>query len=206
MAKQYYLPRKDESFITWHDNYTAGMVAHGLALGFTPAEITATQNENILVHAMWNAHQQAKTAAQSATANKDTNFDLVRAHSIRDVKRGKAHPGNTPAISQALGTVGAEDTTDVANAKPTLRLKGPALQGDTKLDFDKSIFDGVIIESKRGNETEWSWLGTDSEPHYQDTRMNLAPGPETRQYRARYLLNDSPVGNWSDILTVTMPG
>jgi hypothetical protein len=81
-----------------------------------------------------------------------------------------------------------------------------AVQGSVPVDFNKSVADGVIIESKRGSETTFSLLGSDTEPPYVDTRVNLAPGPETRQYRARYFLNDAPIGNWSDVLTVTVPG
>ena len=118
----------------------------------------------------------------------------------------KAHAGYTTAIGQQLGIIGDEDTADLTNAKPTLTLKGPVVAGDVKVDFNKSISDGVLIESKRGSETTFTFLTIDRELHYQDTRANLGAGPETRQYRARYMLNDAPVGNWSDVLTVTVPG
>ncbi len=65
MGKQYYLPRKDETLLTWHNTYTAAMALHGASLGFSAAEIAATKADNALLHAKWGSHQAAKTAAQS---------------------------------------------------------------------------------------------------------------------------------------------
>ena len=39
-----------------------------------------------------------------------------------------------------------------------------------------------------------------------DTAPNLAPGPETRQYQAQYIVGDDPIGQMSDILQVVVPG
>ena len=59
---------------------------------------------------------------------------------------------------------------------------------------------------RRAGETTWTFLAIDTEPPYVDTRANLGAGPETRQYRAQYLVGDEPIGQWSDILTVPGSG
>jgi len=46
--------------------------------------------------------------------------------------------------------------------------------------------------------------GLDNYTPYIDDRPPLAAGkPETRQYRARYILRDQATGEWSDIVTAT---
>ena len=94
---------------------------------------------------------------------------------------------------------------DLTNVKPTLRTRS-VTPANVDIDFNKSVSHGVRIFTKRGNETEWTLLALDTEPPYVDTRPNLAPGPETRYYRAQYILNDDPIGEWSEILVVTVPG
>ena len=65
------------------------------------------------------------------------------------------------------------------------------------------------IRTKRGTETEYTFLARDTESPYVDTRANLAAGgngPETRYYVAQYLQKDAVVGEISDVLVVTVPG
>jgi hypothetical protein len=49
-----------------------------------------------------------------------------------------------------------------------------------------------------------SFPARDTQPPYVDTRPNLGPGPETRQYQAQYLDGDDLVGPLSDVLLVTL--
>ena len=44
----------------------------------------------------------------------------------------------------------------------------------------------------------------DTNNPYVDGSPPLVPGtPEVREYRARYMDNDLPVGEWSDVISVT---
>ena len=74
-----------------------------------------------------------------------------------------------------------------------------------EVGFNKSISDGVQISSRRGNETQFTPLASDRFAPYIDNRPNLGPGPETRSYKAVYLVGDDPVGNESPIISITMP-
>jgi hypothetical protein len=80
--------------------------------------------------------------------------------------------------------------------KPTLKV----------IAFDKGALEGVRIYSKRGSETEFTYLATDTHSPYNDNRVKLDSGkPEERQYYAFYFSNDYEVGQASDIVTAVMP-
>ena len=51
---------------------------------------------------------------------------------------------------------------------------------------------------------DFSLLTVDTNNPYVDGRAALVPGqPEVRQYRARFKDDDLPVGDWSDVISVT---
>jgi hypothetical protein len=73
-----------------------------------------------------------------------------------------------------------------------------------RIEFVKGAFDGVVIEGRRKEETQWTMLGTDNYSPYLDTRPpRIAGESEVREYRLRYLLKDEPVGDWSDIISTS---
>ncbi len=86
----------------------------------------------------------------------------------------------------------------------------PVLQGVSetafavRLTFAMQGHDQIEIYSMRGTETTWSLITTDTSSPYVDGRDPLVAGqPEVRQYRARFKDSDNPVGDWSDVISVT---
>lgn len=78
------------------------------------------------------------------------------------------------------------------------------VRGNLGLNWVKGSATGVLIESQRNNETDWTLIGTDTNSPFVDNRAPLVVGaPEIRRYRIRYLVNDLPVGNYSATVTVT---
>ncbi|HEX8000255.1 MAG TPA: hypothetical protein VF528_17850 [Pyrinomonadaceae bacterium] len=78
---------------------------------------------------------------------------------------------------------------------------------EVRIEFNKRGYDGVLIESQRAGELQWVLLGYDAYSPYIDSRPPLTPDmAEVREYRVRYIKRDEPVGEWSDIISVsTMP-
>lgn len=205
MAKQDFVPDGDPEFQGFHDNFKTQLPSVQAKYGVTAGQATEVNNDNAAVHTDLGDAVAKKAASQAATAKKRTTRRTVEGHLRALARQIKAHSAYDPADGQLLGIEGPEDTTDLTNAKPTLRT-GTVVAGSVEITFNKSISDGVRIETKRGSETTWSFLAIDTEAPYVDTRSNLAAGPETRQYRARYISGDDPIGNDSDVLTVTVPG
>ena len=65
--------------------------------------------------------------------------------------------------------------------------------------FNKSKGDDVTIYSRRGEETDFTFLTRDTNSPYADNPPCLVAGKmETRTYKARYLLDDEEIGRFSD--------
>jgi hypothetical protein len=118
------------------------------------------------------------------------------------IRRLKAHANFTDAIASDLGI-----NTPVASPpdviKPTVRAV--ALPGCcSQLTYPKRDFDGVLAQSLRGN-GDWETIGVKIRASFTDDRPPATPGqPEIRQYRLRYMDGDTPVGEWSDVVSVTL--
>jgi len=83
------------------------------------------------------------------------------------------------------------------------------VDGMVRLDFSKSVWKGVTIESQRGNGAEgdqWTLLGTVYESPFVDARPLLEPGlAEARRYRLRFVDSASECNCWSPVVQVIVP-
>lgn len=78
--------------------------------------------------------------------------------------------------------------------------------GAVRIEFEKAIWKGVMIESQRADESVWTLLGTVYESPYMDARAPLVPGlAETRRYRLQYVDAVEAIGCYSDVFQVIMP-
>jgi hypothetical protein len=120
------------------------------------------------------------------------------------VNRIKAHQNYTTAIGQNLGIeMSVTVKLDIDNAKPTIKtaMRG----GKIHLDWKKLGFDGIVIEKDSGE--GFAMLDKDLRPNFTDNSpLPRAGESAVWKYRAMYLYNDSPVGTWSDIVTVSVAG
>lgn len=204
--KKDYIPTRDDAVVAYHDNLKTQVAALVGQAGITAADSKAVNTDNTNLHTAISDVASADAVKQAKVATKTATVTTVKANTRALANRVKAAVGYTAAIGRQLGFIGEEDTTDLNTSNPTGTLRGAAVAGNVAIDFNKSISDGVHVFSKRGSETSFTLLALDTEPPYIDTRPNLAPGPETRQYQLRYVLNDQLIGNMSPILTVTVPG
>jgi len=83
------------------------------------------------------------------------------------------------------------------------------VDGMVRLDFTKSLWQGVMIESQRGNEaqgSQWELLGTVFESPFVDARPLLEPAiAEARRYRLRYVDAANECGAYSQVVQVIVP-
>lgn len=109
--------------------------------------------------------------------------------------------GFTTAIGEDLGImppVGGPPLGD-----PVLELIAMP-NSEVRGNWAKRSADGLQYECQRGNEIEWTVLGRDNNSPFMDGRPPLVSGqPEVRRYRARYVVNDDLVGNYSAVASVT---
>ena len=93
---------------------------------------------------------------------------------------------------------------EVGPAKPSAKAK-PTAGAVVECSWKRGPFDAIVIEWKLANGSTWNSLGTILGSRYTHTApLAVAGQPEVRHYRFRYVLNNAQVGEWSDLLSVTM--
>lgn len=206
MAKQYFIPKRIPEFVTHHDNLNTQTAALVGQAGITATDATNLAADNAALHTAVSDVASADAVKQAKVATQTSVIRTVTVNEQAFANRVKNTAGYTAAIGQQLGFIGAEDTTDLTQEKPILRATA-VTAGSVTVAFNKQTSDGVRVSSKRGGETTFSFLATDTSSPYVDNRPNLVAGtPETRQYQAQYILGDDPIGELSDLLSVTVPG
>ena len=118
------------------------------------------------------------------------------------VARIKAHPGYTEAIGQDLGIIGNEQAVGFNAMKPVLNLTLQA--GHPNVGWKKQGMGSLEIHVDRGNGV-FAYLATDTVPDYLDTAALPAAGASAVwKYKAIYRLNDEQVGQWSDVVSISV--
>jgi hypothetical protein len=221
-----YIPTEEAALVVWAADHAAGVATHGLTVGLALPDITqAATDATTIAHAV-NGRSLYESKKQEFTAYKDIllyaplnaplpttpavpvigvlppgSLAACIARARQRAERIKAHP----AYTQAIG----EDCRIVAPAPPpgpTQPTLAAAAQTDfaVRLKFAMLGHDQIEIQSQRAAEAAWSSLAFDTNSPYLDGRAALLAGqPEERRYRARFVDDDAPVGDWSDIVEVT---
>ena len=121
------------------------------------------------------------------------------------IRRVKAAPGYTSAIGDQLRVnAGSPPPPNPATARPELGTAALAMF-QVRLDWPRYDFGGIELQTQRAAETDWTSLGVKTAVEFTDARPPLVAGqPEVRRYRAIFVLNDAPVGLWSNVVSVTV--
>jgi len=227
------LPTKDNERISWSLNFEAEFPAVAAVLGFSNAEMTALlQDSAAMRHGILYA-QAGAAFSKTCTAFKNGMLGGVGENQLNPPQPSFTPPPSPPAevdagiierlskaMSQAKLSAGytksigealrIEKETPDSSIPPDAKtsVKATSMTGSiVRLDWIKGKFDGVFIDSQRGDETDWTRLDFDNRSPYEDTRPPLVAGkPEERRYRLRYFIDNQPVGAWSDVIVViTIP-
>ena len=205
MAKKNYVPRKRQPFRAWHGNFKTKAHSFATKYSITTGQLAEVDQNDLDVNADFD-DADAKDLASRAANNKGRTTQRRAERAARKIAQQiKKNPAYTDEDGALFDIIGPEDSTDPDTAKPVLRLR-IVEGGKVEVDFVKHGFTGVKIFSRRGNETAFTFLGADTEAPYVDTRANLGPGAETREYQAIFLDGDDEVGVMSDIARIAVPG
>ncbi|MGC4023066.1 MAG: hypothetical protein QM734_14540 [Cyclobacteriaceae bacterium] len=113
-------------------------------------------------------------------------------------------PAYTTAIGEDLGIEGPAINMTPANLKPAFFIELSS-GGYPNLRWTKGRTDGVEIWKDGGQ--GFVKLDRDMKPDYID-KSNLPPAGTLAiwKYKMIYVVNDEVVGNWSDVVSVTVVG
>lgn len=206
MAKADYLPRLVDVLDTWLGNFSAKLSTHAAALGLAPATVTAITTSITNFRATYTAQVAAeatfKNAAQLTRTQKEALISGVGG--IRDLVQVIKHSASyTLNIGEDLGIELDEPAVDVDTIKPVLLLF-KLVDKKIRIQFKKAVADGVIIKSRRGTETEFTFLAKLIQSPYIDDRPNLNAAPEQREYVANYFIGNNSVGLESDVVSIAV--
>lgn len=199
------------------------------ALGLTDAEVAATKADAAAFDFLLTAQDAVQTFAQNFTTYKNLlrkggastlgalplmpalapappmpeKPDLEGRFRIL-VQRIAYHPAYTTAIGRDLGIEAPEETFNPSEGKPSFYIE-PTSGGYPNLRWKKGKYEGVEIWKDNGS--GFAKLDRDMKPDYIDkTELPKAGTTALWKYKMIYLLNDEPIGNWSDVVSVTVYG
>ena len=225
-----WLPRDGQSLCEWAENAKIEFSPIATPLGFSAAEVTAFVLDChyclFVCRAAADADSNARAWVQAretllsgnsnsgilAFPNGTLPTQPVTAAPLPGIltrfrafaKRVKGSPSYTPAVGQALRLVGSTSPVDPANAKPKLRVK-PLPMFQSELQWPRLSFSGALTRSQRDGEAGWTDHGIKTSNTFVDDRpLAEANKPEVRRYQQIYVRNDVPVGQWSDVVEVTL--
>ena len=116
--------------------------------------------------------------------------------------RIKNSPGYDESIGRRLGIIGPERVLDPSTLRPQLKVR-LVNGGQPEICWKKQRLGAIRLEVDRGQ--GWTYLTVDARPNTPDP-FPLPPTPALWKYRALYLKNDQPIGQWSDVVTVNVGG
>jgi hypothetical protein len=197
-----FIPNADGNLDTWEQNFLTSFTSLAPNLGFSAAEVTAITTE-ITGHRTAYATSVTKQAESKAAVEIARTKRKAVIKTIRTVaKRINASPACTEAMRITLKIKGAEHTVDIAMLKPSLTATYNGSAVSVKFNKPAPV-DAIRVYSKRGSETEFTFMNTFTKSPFADSRPRLdANTPETRQYRTRFLDSDVEIGVMSDVVEV----
>jgi phage host-nuclease inhibitor protein Gam len=199
--KKDFIPAALGDLDTWEVNFKNKVTTIAQQLNVASEEVTdciASLDVHRTTYAsMVTKRNEARAATSTNNASEKTALKNIRAL----CNRMKAANGYTEAMGNELKIIGNFTTFDQANAKPTLTVgkEGSSIV----IKFRKDNTSGVHIYCRRGTEKDFVFLAVDTASPYNDNRLNLvAAQSETREYKAWYFLDDSIIGQESDVVKV----
>lgn len=229
MKKGFYLPRSEEEKVTWLINFAAKLRIYAAKYNITPEELMDAQQSAdfyAAIHNFLNQYDNFLSAAYKyrnimRDGNKNGSvlqpltmpmitlpmpvapgiFKRIRAI----VNRIKANIHYSEADGYDLGIEGTSETVDTTSAKPVLKVRiGDG--GHPEIIWTKQGFDAIEIYKLEADGT-WRLLAIDLQPNY----IDMEPLPPVGKsavwtYRAIYRKKDKQVGQYSDVVSVTVAG
>ncbi|MBK8552321.1 MAG: hypothetical protein IPL53_15140 [Ignavibacteria bacterium] len=205
MPKTDYVPKRDGDLDAYEQNFVNKLTTHATTLALDPAEVTAIKN-TINNHRFSFANVISKRA-ESKSLNEENVVRKIAA--VNEVRRAakliKSLKTYTNTIGDDLQIIGPDKPAiDITQLKPVLSVK---MNGnEVKLRFKREEADGIKIFSKRGSETEFTFLAISTQSPFDDNRPKMESSrPEQREYYAVFFEDTNDLGNKSDIVRATVP-
>ncbi|XZF14456.1 hypothetical protein ACTHGU_21950 [Chitinophagaceae bacterium MMS25-I14] len=228
MSKEYYLPKGDAPRNLWLKNFAAKLPGYAVRYNIDNAEVIDIQHGSADFDYRINMVNQWKTYISKWVAYKDELRNGIAAGAVPSaaptlpnlpgvqtvaapgifkrvasvVARIKAHGAYTESDGLDMGIIGVEHSIDYTTLKPEVSVRIGS-GGVPEIVWTKLSMDGIAIYKDSGS--GFVFYDLDNHPHYQD-KHPLPAGAQSAvwKYKIIYREDDVEVGQWSDVLTITV--
>lgn len=229
MKKNFYLPRAEEERVTWLNNFSSKLGTYAVKYSITPEEMMDMQQSAPFYAALHDSINQYRNFQSAMFKHRDDVRDGVKnggtlqsltmpminlpmpvapgifTRTKAIVNRIKANIHYNQADGYDLGIEGSEVAASTADEKPVIKLQ----QGDgghPVILWIKKDYEAIEIY-KQEDDGELKLLAIDMQPNYTDM-SELPPLGKSAvwSYRTIYRKKDKQVGQWSDVVRITVTG
>lgn len=200
-----FIPTRDGDLVSYEANFIQKLPLHAVALGLTTEEVNETTgiiSEHMVAHTDANYQRAISKAASERSRLKKNSAKKELRRMAKMIKSSKKY---TSDIGMDLQIIGPETLPkNMTDIKPVLKIN---ITGQlVGISFRKENALGISIYSRRGAETEFTLLVSNTAVNYTDDRVKLdGAKPEQREYYAYYVDNNVETGIKSDIKNAIVP-
>ena len=227
MTTTYFMPSTDSGKADLLDHFSGAISRYAPLLDVSAVDMAALKADaeafryalraqtDVLAYAQhWTAYKNVLKDGGSGTA--DWPITLTQASPVPPaVSPGviarlaalaahiKTHKNYTSAIGQDLWLIGSTHVVDTSTWKPILTIQNQA--GHPIIVWSKGQASAIEIWVDRGDGHDFVLLTINTEPNTTDSSPLPVAGAIWK-YKAIYRLHDEQVGQWSDVLSVSVGG
>ena len=218
-----YIPRSDEDFQAWAENFDVYASAHTAELGLLPADLMPITGGRTDFDAKMTANVAAQQTAQSTRQAKDDSRDTLESAIRELVRRLQASAAVDDTERAALGITvrdttpttptGGIDTRPVGVVDTSQRLRHEIRFTDEATPTSRAKPAGIMgceiwVKVAAQNEppadpSELSFVGLDTASPYV-VEYGGENGGKTAHYMLRWVRSDNEKGPWSETVSATI--
>jgi hypothetical protein len=201
--KGIYCPTNDAELSSHLDNVVKQLASFGSKYGTSPTLLATLTNYSVQIPQAQLTANADKQKAKESTALKNNLTRQAKKDLKRELNRITALPDFIEADAKGMGIRREKNKDALVKVKPVISNITVMPQA-VVLDYIKGMMDGVVVYSSNDG-VGFEKIGIDLRSPFEDLRTNKVAGvPEIRYYKMRYLKNDEQVGQFSNIVSVTV--
>ncbi len=199
-----YMPRGEQELAAWAAAYKQQLANQARALNLDPTQVASATQAIDLFLQDFTASEDQKDIYHASIAKKDTSKAAMVTLLRLQANLIKNSPTYTESAGAMLGIIPNEPTTANSNTLKPIPKISKSVQG-VSISYVKKRMDGALLYCRRGNETTFTLLDKFTRNVCEDRRPNLNNAPaELREYYLVYFKNDQPIGQASDVTSITV--
>ncbi len=227
MATNSYMPSDDIGKVLLLEHLALTLPKYTSTFGISDAEMASIKADTLALRRAYTYHHQVQSFAQDCTAQKNHLRDggsgkaewpvMPEFIAVDTVPPGviprlstlvagiKAHKNYTEAIGRDLRLIGTEIVKNPDSWKPVLKSKSSA--GHPVICWTKGYAAEIEIWADRGDGNDFVFYTINSEPDTLDKTPLPPKGAGVNwKYKAIYRLHNEQVGQWSDVMSISVGG